>query len=205
MSRKFLILILVTGLFPQHIQAATEYLRFEGSIINAYREGQPGFDASFGFVRNQSVYFDFQIDTTLDVVGQPPDDDVRDIFAATYLSGSIAVADETYGQTITFAEGITSELLLTGSLRVGISWPTLNDLSMLPDPVDESINTWKVGDNIELFNYSSDDAWWNIIGELTMTYRELAPPPAIVPIPAALWLFGSGLLCLIGLARKKSL
>lgn len=75
---------------------------------------------------------------------------------------------------------------------------------MLSPSVDESINTWIVGDNIELFNYSSDDAGWNIIGELTMTYRELAPPPAMVPIPAALWLFGSGLLGLAGLARKKS-
>ena len=204
MCRKFLILLLIAGFFPQHIQAATEYLRFEGSIINNYHEGQPGFDASFGFVKNQSVYFDFQIDTTLDVVGQPPDDAVRDIFAATYLSGSFAGSYETYGQTITFAEGITTELLLTDSLRVGISWPTLNDLSMLPPPVDESIDTWSVGDNIELFNYSSDDAWWNIIGGLTMTYRDMAPPPAMVPIPAALWLFGSGLLGLIGLARKKS-
>ena len=194
---------MIAGLFPQHIQAATEYLRFEGSIINSYREGQPGFDASFGFVRNQSVCFDFQIDTTLDVVGQP-DQTVADKFAATYLSGSFAGSYETYGQTITFAEGITTELLLTDSLRVGISWPTLNDLAMLPDPVDESIHTWNVGDNIELFNYSSDDAWWNIIGELTITYRDMVPPPAMVPISAALWLFGSGLLGLIGVARKKS-
>ena len=102
----------MVGLFPQHIQAATEYLRFEGSIINAYREGQPGFDASFGFVRNQSVYFDIQVDTALDVVGQPPDDEVRDIFAASYLSGSIAAADETYGQTITFAEGVLPSYFL---------------------------------------------------------------------------------------------
>jgi hypothetical protein len=28
-------------------------------------------------------------------------------------------------------------------------------------------------------------------------------PPAIVPIPAAAWLFGSGLLGLIGIARRK--
>ena len=26
---------------------------------------------------------------------------------------------------------------------------------------------------------------------------------AVIPIPAAVWLFGSGLLCLVGVARRK--
>ena len=43
-----------------------------------------------------------------------------------------------------------------------------------------------------------------IIGRLTMTYRDLAPP-AIVPIPVAVWLFGSGLIGLIGIARRKKI
>ena len=35
------------------------------------------------------------------------------------------------------------------------------------------------------------------------TYAPEPPPPA-VPVPAAVWLFGSGLIGLVGVARRKS-
>ncbi len=37
----------------------------------------------------------------------------------------------------------------------------------------------------------------------TMTCQDCAPPPA-VPVPAAVWLFGSGLLGLVGVARRRA-
>ena len=37
----------------------------------------------------------------------------------------------------------------------------------------------------------------------TQTTRQLDPPPPAVPVPAAVWLFGSGLLGMVGVARRK--
>ena len=42
-------------------------------------------------------------------------------------------------------------------------------------------------------------AQWYYVGTLT----DFTAPPAVVPVPAAVWLFGSGLLGLVGVARRK--
>ena len=39
-------------------------------------------------------------------------------------------------------------------------------------------------------------------GAISATGSEV-PPPSAVPVPAAVWLFGSGLLGLVGVARRK--
>ncbi len=51
---------------------------------------------------------------------------------------------------------------------------------------------WHYGDN----RYSTMGSW--------LVRDASAPEPPPVPIPASLWLFGSGLIGLIGLARRKS-
>lgn len=40
-------------------------------------------------------------------------------------------------------------------------------------------------------------------GAISATGSEVPPPPSAVPVPAAVWLFGSGLLGLVGVARRK--
>ena len=194
MYRYALTFLLISGLYSPHIQAATEFLRFEGSINNFYSDADAGYDAALGFVAGQSVYFDFQIDTSLDAAGFP-DSAFEDNFAVTYLAGSIAGPSETHGTTTTFAEGTTTWLFVTDSLRVGTSWDSL------ANPSDESIGTWAVGDSVALMNNSYFSE--NIIGNLAMTYRSALPPTAHVPVPVSLWLFGSGLIGLIGVARRK--
>ena len=39
--------------------------------------------------------------------------------------------------------------------------------------------------------------------QFNLTAEGLLTPPAIIPVPAAVWLFGSGLLGLVGVARRK--
>ncbi len=191
MKKSVLITLLMGCLFPLHIQA-TEFLRFQGSIGDFYSDADPGYDASLGFVPSQLVYFDFQIDTDLDAEGEP-DSSFQDNFSVTYLSGSIDSSNETIGVTTTFPEGLTTWLFVTDSLRVGTSWDSLGNST------DESIDTWRVDDRIPLMNgsYFSED----IIGMLTMTYRGIKPPPSIIPIPASLWLFVSGL-SLLSFSRR---
>ncbi len=43
-----------------------------------------------------------------------------------------------------------------------------------------------------------------IISYIPMTYNGAVATNSAVPIPAAAWLFGSGLLGLVGIARRKS-
>lgn len=195
MRKAILNLIVMTSAFSPCIQAATENLRFEGLIGSAYGANHAGYDASLGFVPRQSVYFDFQIDTNLNATGHP-DSAYTDNFAATYLAGSIAGSNVTYGSSVSYPEGTTTWLFVTDSLRVGMSHADL-----YPYPDDDSISTWIVGDRIRLMNkgYLSP----NIIGDLTMTFRTSSPLPVYVPIPAALWLFVSGLGLFSFVNRKR--
>ena len=50
-------------------------------------------------------------------------------------------------------------------------------------------------------NESGQIAAW---GSTANGTRSFLLTPVVVPVPAAVWLFGSGLVCLIGLARRKS-
>jgi len=52
------------------------------------------------------------------------------------------------------------------------------------------------------WNYINDNGG-NPLGNLSVTDYVLHLEGTVVPIPAAAWLFGSGLLCLVGMARRK--
>lgn len=181
-------------LFAPAIQAATEYLRFEGAISPFYDEYASGYDVALGFQPGQSVYFDFEIDTDLDVGGYP-DGSYQNYFAVNYLAGSVSGSAVTRGLTTMFPEGVTTWLYVTNTLRVGTSWDSLGN------PSDESIGTWVVGDAMQLMNYSYFSEY--SIGSLTLTYRGTTQPSAYVPIPAAAWLLVSGLGLLAAMARRK--
>jgi len=63
--------------------------------------------------------------------------------------------------------------------------------------------------NLDDFSIGVDGIFTNILLTFQDTSSEFAlagalnPPPAAVPVPAAVWLFGSGLLGLVGVARRK--
>jgi hypothetical protein len=59
---------------------------------------------------------------------------------------------------------------------------------------------------VEIFSESSDFAGvftTDFSGEAKGSMGPPPEPPTIVPVPAAVWLFGSGLLGLVGIARRK--
>lgn len=186
--------LLMTTVF--RAEASFEYLRFEGSISPFYNSAHDGYDPAFGLTAGQVVYFDFTINTALDAAGHP-DSWSKDNFFATYDEGSLTGSGDNFGQTSLFPEGITSWLVVTNTLLVGINWDRLESSGQ-----NFPINTWTSATSIDLMgnSYFSN----NIIANLSMTYRDSTPPPAYVPLPAAIWLFGSGLLGLVGMTRRKN-
>lgn len=185
MSKRIIILVTLGSLIYSTAEASTEFLRFKGAIRSTYNEWDWGYDASLGLVPGQPVYFDFQVDTEMNVSNRP-DGDVVDYFAVTYLRGSLARPKVTFGIIASFPEGRTSQLFIPDDLSVGISWDWLD----WQNPSDKSITTWNVGEAIALMNYSYFDRY--IIGDLTMSYRAALPPPPI-PIPPTVWLLIGGL------------
>jgi len=186
--------LLMTAVF--RAEASIEYLRFEGSISPFYNSAHDGYDPAFGLTAGQMVHFDFTIDTAQDAAGHT-DSSFEDNFLAIYDEGSVTGSGDNFGQTSTFPEGITSWLVVTNTLLVGINFDRLDNTGQ-----DLSINTWTSATSIDLMgnSYFSN----NKIANLSMTYRGSTPPPAYVPPPAAIWLFGSGLLGLVGMARRKN-
>ena len=187
--KNMLCAVSIAALFSSSVQAATEYLRFEGSVYSWH-------DGSSGFSPSQAVHFDFMIDTAMDVPGSP-DSSFDDYFSVTYLSGSVPGSDVTYGVTSSFPEGYITLLAVTDALRVGTTWDSLGE----PYPTDWSIDTWAVGTWVSLLDnagYTQDD----VIGNVQLTYRDGTPPPP-VPVPAAAWLFLSGLGALSVTLRRR--
>jgi len=65
------------------------------------------------------------------------------------------------------------------------------------DALDETIWELDMSGNIfEFFDFASG----SVVASGTFDY---APPPAPIPLPTAFWLFGSGLIGLVGIARRK--
>ena len=112
--------------------------------------------------------------------------------------GDVAEFTQTIGQSIDYGlsnnSGETnSTFTLTGSDRFIIA---------LKAPI--SGGSW-VAPSEEICSDTSESCFlsWSIGGSVFAIDIEEVTPPSEVPVPAALWLFGSGLLGLVGMARRK--
>jgi hypothetical protein len=192
---KRIIAALVLGVFVSSAQAATEYLRFVGSVELFYEENNENYVAELGFSANQDLFFDFAIDTTLEAPGYP-DSDLQNNFWVEYLDGSYTATGVSFGWTFQFPEGILTGLVLDDSgvnAWVGPAWQSNNGW-------DLSIDQWEEGQWMYLLgNCDESDC---AVGDLQLIYRGSTLPPAIVPIPATFWLFGSAL-GLLGWVRRR--
>ena len=107
--------------------------------------------------------------------------------SSVYVFNTPTIKTAPFGGTTLIDEPGTYWIWLTqssGSSLVGASW-YLN-------------NTGVIGNTALLVNGTAD---WLLVEDAEQAYRING---TIVPIPAAIWLFGSGLIGLIGIARRQT-
>ena len=186
MRKLILILALILGAAP--LQAAPEYLRFEGAVSQFYGPTSFGYGPTLGLVAGQPVYFDFVVDTAANAPGRP-DTFYQNYFQSSYLGGAVATGFASYGLTSSFPEGINTWLFAANTLYVGSPYRFDNF-------GDASIATWVVGQDLKLMNNAYYDRD-SMIGDVQLTYRGATAPPAIVPLPATAWLLLSAVALLV--------
>lgn len=99
----------------------------------------------------------------------------------------------------TSSPGLNSALV-NGTLFPAINW-YLFDTSSVPVTLFETITF----SNAMIAGYSSTNGVNGLIEKWSISYQDYTITyPSSVPLPAAAWLFGSGLLGLIGVARRKA-
>lgn len=104
-------------------------------------------------------------------------------------------ADKTWlpnnGMNLTFADLASFTIMAPSTTELNTGWTGLGTGA----PRDSSNNAygvnWVFGDTLS--NYVSGDEGYIVSGASVST----------VPVPAAVWLFGSGLACLAGIARRR--
>jgi hypothetical protein len=145
----------------------------------------------FVFSAGGTVSIDIEVDSTGALVGGILGDDLVVTGDVDTYSGTLLTAD--VSQFGFFDSGGTSDsydflFTITGGALASVFGGTGADLAVVVD--SEQSNFSGV--------FTSDFS-----GEAKGTMGPPTVPPSAVPVPAAAWLFGSGLLGLVGIARRK--
>ena len=126
----------------------------------------------------------------------------------TYTGSYLAISIGQDGDAANFAETIGQEIDYNLSNNSGTTPNTFtltgNDHFLIALSSPAASGSW-VAPDVELCNDISESCRlsWDIGGSVLAIDLEKVGPPGEIPIPAAIWLFGSGPLGLIGIARQK--
>lgn len=201
--------LILTGmmLFSTLQTHAIEFIRIAGIASDACAASNftcPYTLADYGLTEGQFIYFDLLVATELDDP-QNPDTFIDDFFGAILLAGTevgaFQVDAAVIARTSIYPEG--SETLFfdeQGGLALGVVLP--NDADTFG--FEGSIDFWEPGTDIDLFvtGLLNNQGVNTSIAELQLVYRGTSLPPAVVPVPAAVWLFVSALGSLV-LRRRR--
>jgi hypothetical protein len=127
---------------------------------------------------------------------------------ATYAGSYLAISLGLNGDVANFAEIIGQEIDYNLSNNSGLSPNNSilsgNDHFLIALRTPAATGGWAAPD-VELCNDISESCRlsWDIGGSVLAIDLVAVGPPSEIPVPAAVWLFGSGLLGLVGIARRK--
>jgi len=124
-------------------------------------------------------------------------DDSDTAFAGPFLN-----VDITSGDTLAFSPTIGASTNYTVTNYAGGTL-TLTGNDSFSFGLRQSTGPWASPDNVvcNARTHSCQVAWNDLASNLVVDVTKVVPP-AGVPVPAALWLFGSGLFGLIGVSRR---
>ncbi len=126
----------------------------------------------------------------------------------TYTAGTYSVDTGAGMYNFTVAEGqVGAHMLLDWGLTSNIDVVNVWDVSSSGDIQTYTSTDWD-GDGIPGGAMLDSGALVGFSASFNLEGSDLAnvniTPPSAVPVPAAVWLFGSGLLGLVGVARRKT-
>lgn len=161
-----------------------------------------------GGLQNPEIDFTLGVDFSLDGYTTNAQGDVetfdpsRDTFLVDYISGNFSLADVTnaFGSPILFSRHY-GEIGLTPEGTVSCMY-ALNSIGVCSGEEwgYSHVQTWSVGTTLSL---SIFDGMTAVADEYGIQPNVHIASISSVPVPAALWLFGSGLLGLIGVVKRK--
>lgn len=130
------------------------------------------------------------------ITAQNVDDSIDGVQTAVFMSDhQLSIAGVSYDRASSGAGSGTVADVLDG-LVTGFLFQTTPGGLVLPDLQYELNGFWRL-----LLPGWSQSSPTNFDFEINGSY---STQPAVIPLPAAAWLFGSGLLGLLGIARRKT-
>ena len=169
-----------------------------------------GWSATVYAPTNQNVNF-INDDNNCYLFGTNCPDAILGIFDdsdTTYSGNFLAISLGQDGDTANFAETIGQAINYNLSNNSGLApnsfMLTGNDNFLIALRAPASSGSW-VAPTLEQCSVTSESCLltWNLGSSVFAIDLEQVVPPAEVPVPASVWLFGSGLLGLVGIARRK--
>ena len=211
------ILVLFSSLICSTSIASPLYYTFEGSITSISHDNA-GAISDAGFSVGSSVTYTLLID--FDAVASEThfggyvdydsyaDSNSWDYFYVDYISGSaLTEVDGGFYNTVGPADGTgpmsASETNMGYNTLIGQPTGYLNtnsdDDRLQLKNTGVNVSDWGIGTTVHVDNWAfdSNNNQSQLFAEVQLTSI------SSVPVPAAVWLFGSGLIGLVGLARRK--
>ena len=166
---------------------------FEGAWGATYTDFSSGYTSGdVTFTGNQYQYIgDY---TTLNSSSNP--------YSAVGSDFLLGIGSDGYGITATFASGVTAvgldfSLGETSGTTMTFTLGTGEQFNVA-SPTNYALNFFGITSDVAITSIS-----WNAPSSRLIADNFVYETAAVVPVPAAVWLFGSGLLGLIGFARRK--
>ena len=188
-------IVLITPMNRLHAAVIYEYtgsnyMYFSPSGSSIYDDTM----AVTGSFTVSSPLIDFNGDLSSLVTSYIFNDGIHTITDADGLFGDFRMSTDSFGNPVTWSIDVFNREPDDPSLKIGDQVPTITTR------LDFSGHSEDFAQVYECTSITEGSCVFDLV---TDAYTPIAGNWSVIPTPAALWLFGSGLLGLVGMARRK--